>query len=87
MNYEQAIESVKQGHKVTRKSWKNPDGSSGAGTKALMLVSGAEAPYRGIGRIKIEPFVVLYRIAGQINAFVPTKEEQEAKDYMVFDNP
>ena len=85
MNYSEALDKVKQGHKVTRKAWKNPDGSSGAGTKVLMLVSGAEAPYRGFGRIKIEPFVSIYHIAGLINAFVPTKEEQEAKDYMVFD--
>lgn len=84
MNYEEAIESVKHGNKVSRKSWLKPAGSTmGGKTKALMLVSDAKAPYRGVGQIGIEPFVAQCIIGGAIHAYVPTHEDKTAKDWQV----
>lgn len=85
MNYEKAIEAVKQGHKVTREAWLEPGGlEMGGKSRALMLVSGAESPYRGIGRISIDPFVAQYVIGGAIHAYEPTREDKVAKDWKIF---
>jgi hypothetical protein len=85
MNYEKAIEAVKQGHKVTREAWLEPDGGTmGGKTQALMLVEGAEAPYLGIGRITIEPFVAQYVVGGAICAYQPAHEDKVAKDWKIF---
>jgi hypothetical protein len=57
----------------------------GGKTKALMLVSGAEAPYRGFGRITIEPFVAQYIVGGLVHVYIPTREDKNAKDFQVLE--
>ena len=85
MDYKEAIEAVRQGHKVVREAWLEPGGGTiGGKTRALMLVSGAEARYRGIGRITIDPFVAQYVVAGNIQVYRPAHEDKAAKDWKVF---
>lgn len=82
MNYHEAIESVKQGNKVARKSWLEPNGSvMGGKTKMLLFVNGAKAPYRRIGVIDIQPFVAQYIVGGLVSVYIPTDEDKKAKDY------
>jgi len=86
MNYEQAIEFVKHGNKVSRKAWLEPNGCTmGGKTKSLMFVSGVKAPYRGIGQIDIQPFVAQYIIGGIVSVYQPTQGDKFATDWKVLE--
>jgi len=76
MNFGKALEELKKGNRVARNGWNGKN-------MWIVQINDCEIPYRGIGRVKLNPFFAIKNVNDTMSTWVPSVNDTLAEDWKV----